>query len=269
MPRLSKSSVYAALDRAANIILQAGGGDAFISRRDIRQTLMEMKGPERALVQHFYRFIDARDAGKGARVTPEDVNDAVAYTREKILDRYDLNHNGFSQTEIAEMSELGKLAVSLAIHLKRAAVDVEINTSQDLARKLKELIEGMYFTGFGSEGEDELKVVHLHTVTEHLDAETLARALHFDTSTPDHAIARFYPYSADLNYELIDTIYYEGDNFGVRAGEVTRLMTRYLRDLIVVIFGEDGNSAPQHPVYWAGVAEDGTIVGLKSVVIWT
>ena len=46
-------------------------------------------------------------------------------------------------------------------------------------------------------------------------------------------------------------------------------MTRYLRDLIVVIFGEDGNSPPQHPVYWVGLAEDGSIVGLKSVVIWT
>lgn len=53
------------------------------------------------------------------------------------------------------------------------------------------------------------------------------------------------------------------------AGEVTRYMTRYLRDLIVVIFGEDGNSPPQHPVYWVGLAEDGSIVGLKSVVIWT
>lgn len=46
-------------------------------------------------------------------------------------------------------------------------------------------------------------------------------------------------------------------------------MTRYLRDLIVVIFGEDGHSPPQHPVYRVRLAEDGSIVGLKSVVIWT
>ena len=46
-------------------------------------------------------------------------------------------------------------------------------------------------------------------------------------------------------------------------------MTRDLRELIVVIFGKDLESPPQHPMYWVELAEDGSIVGLKSVVIWT
>ena len=66
-----------------------------------------------------------------------------------------------------------------------------------------------------------------------------------------------------------DTLHYAGDSFGVHAGEVTCAMTRDLRDLIVVIFGKDLESPPQHPVYWVELAEDGSIVGLKSVVIWT
>ncbi len=269
MSRISKSSVQVALDRAANIILQASGGDVFISRSDIRQKLLELHGYERALVQQLYQFIDARDARKGARVTQADVEAAVTYTREHILDRYDLNHNGFSQTEVEKMSELGQLAVAFAMQLKRAAVEVEINSSADLASKLTELTEGMFFTGFGSEGEDPVHVVHLPATLEHLDAEALAQALGFDTSTPVHAIARFYPYSLELNFELLDLLRYGGDNFGIRVGEVTRYMTRYLHDMIVVIFGEDGNSPVQHPVYWVGLAEDGSIVGIRSVVIWT
>lgn len=269
MSRLSKSSVYAALERAGKIIREAAGNDHIISRSDIRKKLNDLQGLEHRLVASLYRFIDHRDAAKGARITQADVTSAVDYIGKHLIDRYDLNHNGFSQSEIAQMSALGQSMVALAIYLKRMAVQSEIHSGADLAEKLKDLSNGMFFTGFGSEGEDPVETVFLPTSLEQLDAQALADALHFDTSTPTYALERVYPYSVDLNFDLIDTLSYAGDDFGRRASEIARLMTANLRDIIVVIFGKDLESPPQHPTYWVGLADDGTVVGLKSVVIWT
>jgi hypothetical protein len=269
MSRISKISLHEALDRTAKIILSSAGGDPFISRKDIRNKLEELEGEEKALVGHFYRFMDARDAKKGARITKKDVEATLAYTKEKIIDKYDLNNNGLSQAEIEKMSHLGKLTVAFAAHLKRAAVGAESKTSEDIARKLAELTEGMYFTGFGSEGEDPIEVVHLKTNLKHLDAQALADALGVDTSTPKGKIERKYTYTPELNFELIDSIYFTDDVYGIRTNEVVRYMTTYLTDLIVVIFGEDLVAPPQHPCYWVGLAKDGNIVGIKSLVIWT
>ncbi len=83
------------------------------------------------------------------------------------------------------------------------------------------------------------------------------------------ANARFYPYTPELNFELLNSLRCGGDNFGICVSEVMRYMNRYLRSMLVAIFGEDGNSPVQHPVYWVGLAEDGAIVGVRSVVIWT
>ncbi|MCB0633164.1 MAG: nuclease A inhibitor family protein [Saprospiraceae bacterium] len=269
MSRISKNSVHAALERAADIILSATTGDPFISRRDIRNKLEELQGEEKALVGHFYRFVDARDAKKGARVTKKDVEAALLYTKEKVLDKYDLNNNGFSKAEIDNMSTLGKLTVAFATHLKRVALAIESKTPEDIAQKLTELTDGVFFTGFGSEGDEPVEVIHLQTDLDYLDAQALADALGYDTSTPEGTIEKQYTYSPELNFELIDSIYFTDDDYGIRTNEVVRYMTAYLTDLIVVIFGEDLVAPPQHPWYWAGIAKDGSIIGLQSQVIWT
>lgn len=160
------------------------------------------------------------------------------------------------------MSESDKLTVAFT------PLPEENPASEDIVRKLTELSEKMYFTGFGSEGDDPVEVVHLPTKLEYLDASALADALGFNTTTPEQAIARFYPYSPGLSFELIDTLYTEEENSSIRTNEIVRLMTS-LHHVIIVIFGEDMQSPPQHPVYWVGLAADGSIVGLKSLVIWT
>jgi len=120
MPRLSKTDVNAAFDLAAKAIIDAGGKDGRISRSDVVKALPTLPGPQRALVDVFFRFIDARDAAQGAQVTGADVAKAVAYAKEKLVARYDLNNNGLSKDEIARMSLTGKRAVDLAKALKAA-----------------------------------------------------------------------------------------------------------------------------------------------------
>lgn len=121
MATLSKAAVHEALDRAAKILLKAGGtNDKLISRDEVRDYIQDLPDDERNLAENFYNYILAREnAGRG--VTEEHVERAVAYVRKHVLDKYDLNNDGFSKSEIAEMSELGQSVTELAQHLKRAA----------------------------------------------------------------------------------------------------------------------------------------------------
>jgi hypothetical protein len=121
MPRIAKTDVHAALERAAKNISDAKTPDGVVSRDNIQDKLGELKGTEQKLTDIFYRFIDHRDHVAGARITQKDIDKAVAYAKEKIVDKYDLNNNGLSQNEIAQMSLTGKLAVELARELKAAA----------------------------------------------------------------------------------------------------------------------------------------------------
>lgn len=73
MARLAKHKVHAALDKAAANILSAAGDDPFVSRKDIRQKLMELEGVEQQLTSVFYRFMDHRDYKPGARITKKHI----------------------------------------------------------------------------------------------------------------------------------------------------------------------------------------------------
>jgi hypothetical protein len=137
MPRLAKTAVHAALERAAKNIITASPNDPFISRRDMRAQLKKLRGVERSLTDIFYRFIDHRDAAPGARITAKDVHDALAYAKAKLIDQYDLDENGLSEDEIAQMSRTGKLAVALAYELKRSAAAAEATTWLDELDELR------------------------------------------------------------------------------------------------------------------------------------
>jgi hypothetical protein len=123
MSRIAKSDVNAALSLAARIIVAAGGADGRISRAEVAAKLPALPAEQRALVDVFFKFIDHRDARPGAQVTRSDVDKAVAYAKESMIAKYDLNSNGLSAGEIARMSLTGKRAVDLARALKKAAVD--------------------------------------------------------------------------------------------------------------------------------------------------
>jgi hypothetical protein len=115
MPRLAKADVARVLDQTGKKIIDAGGPDGRVSRKDIAVLRESLRGTEQRLVDVFFSFIDHRDAGKGAQVTAKDVNAAVAYAKTVMLDRFDPNNNGFSKAEIEKITSVsGHLAVALA-----------------------------------------------------------------------------------------------------------------------------------------------------------
>jgi len=123
MARIAKSDVNRALETAAKTLVRLGGDDGRISRKEVKDALATDRVPRRqaGLVDIFFRFIDHRDHVAGAQITKKDIDSAVEYAREKLIDKYDVNNNGLSQSEIAEMSTTGQLAVQLAKELRMAA----------------------------------------------------------------------------------------------------------------------------------------------------
>lgn len=122
MPRIAKADVNAALQLAANSIVKAGGSDGRTSRAEMKKALTAMPASQRNLADIFFKFVDKRDFKTGAQVTAKDVTRAVAYAKEHMVEKYDLNNNGLSASEIKQMSLTGKNAVDLAKALKAAPV---------------------------------------------------------------------------------------------------------------------------------------------------
>lgn len=121
MSRIAKADVNRALEVAAMRIQDAGGADGRVSRAEMTKALKNLTGTEKKLADVFFKFIDNRDFKKGAQVTKTDIDRAVAYAKQKMIAKYDLNNNGLSSAEVKKMSLTGKLAVDLARELKAAA----------------------------------------------------------------------------------------------------------------------------------------------------
>ena len=123
MSRIAKADVNKALDTVARTLIKIGGEDGRVSRAEVKNALATDRVPRKqaALVDIFFKFVDNRDFREGAQVTQKDISRAVAYAKEHMVAKYDLNENGLSKEEIKGMSLTGKRAVDLARELKTAA----------------------------------------------------------------------------------------------------------------------------------------------------
>lgn len=267
MARLAKKYVYEALEIAADHIRQAAGQDGITSRFDIRQKLERLEGTERALVDILYRFIDHRDYKKGARITDSDIVAAVEYAKVHMVDKYDLQRNGLSQSEISKMSTTGKLAVQLARTLKRAGALASKPSPEEIHNQLIELTQGLIFDDFGSEGEAPVKAFYLTAELEEISRETLVQSLGLDANDINQRIERifkpgmFWERFIDLN-EFVER--------REQAEELQEFMLTHTKDLRILILGEDVSGAnPQHRTLLVGLTRERDLAGIESHVVWT
>lgn len=261
MTTVATSDVHAALTRAADQLLQAAGPDGIVSRKDIRAKLLSLEGTERELVDALYRFIDRRDGARSARMTKTDIDAALAFIRTELVDRHDLDKNGLAEDEVARMSDLGKLAVTLARKLKEATGPA----GEALAQKIASLADGLYLDDFGSEGGMGFSPFHAAAKLSQLTKDTVRAALGL-TDRPEHDIVRFEP--ADRCLEKFIATHWEENQ--QQAEEVVRFMKANLREISAVVTGrDDPELGAEHPTYIVGIDSAGNLVGLKSAVIWT
>lgn len=268
MARLSKKNVYAALEKAAANILSASGDDPFVSRKDIRLKLRQLPGIERGLTDMFYRFIDKRDYKPGARVTKKDVDETLAYSKEKLIDKYDENNNGLSEAEISEMSLTAQLAVRYAQVLQSFEAEEPIDSSEKLITVLERLGEGLYFPAWANEGDAYLKTFHNTTQLAELSPETFAGALELDTEKPAEEVYIFNQGMGE--YRWIWDNYHEYPEALARFERLHEFMSLFLRDITHIIVGQDGTrEGSEYPVYPVGLNEDGELFGFETTTVWT
>jgi hypothetical protein len=139
MARIAKGHMHRILDAVGQAVKDADQGhDGIVSRNDMKTSMKEMDKEidevsdmfaerwdggltdmikdqhdiRKVLINTFYRFVDHRDHKPGARITDADIDKAVAYAKEKLVDAYDVNNNGLSAAEIAEMGTIGQMAAA-------------------------------------------------------------------------------------------------------------------------------------------------------------
>lgn len=258
MSRIAKSHVNAAFEWAANQISEAGGRDGVTSRAEIRRRIGELTGPERDLVDFFYRFIVRQGAAQNERVTRSDVDAALALARVDMVAAFDTNDNGLSSDEVAAMPPLGRLAVKVARQRARSG--------EELAASFEELAFSLYFDDFGTElPPDRFLSCHVPATLEALTAESFRATLGLDPGDPKGAIARIEDASAFFG-RLIE-LHTPGQ--AAQALALAQAMQSTLSDLGVYIVGHDPEGGPIHPVYIVGVAPDGSLAGLRARLKWS
>ncbi len=267
MARLAKQKVYAALEKAAQNILDAAGNDPIISRKDIRRRLIHLEGIEQQLTSVFYRFMDHRDAKPGARITKKDIDDTLAYAKEKLVNAYDVNNNGLSAAEIAKMPFLARLAVRYVI--LQAQIKKEMTTDK-IYDSLFELGNGLYFPAWANEADAYLSVFRKDADLKELTPESFSSTLGLNPANNEEAIQLWHQGRSD--YEWIFELYEEYEQLAAFESFKTLhiFMEKHLTQLTHIVVGLDGaRSDSQYPVYFVGLTPDGDILGFETVTIWT
>jgi hypothetical protein len=256
--RIAKSEVNAAFEWAAGQIVEAGGADGITSRAEIRRKIAALTGPERDLVDFFYRFIVRRGGNPSERVDRGDIEAALAAAREELVAAFDTNDNGLSADEVAKMPPLGRLAVKVARRRQR--------NGEELSNHFEALAFHLEFDDFGTEltGERFLSF-YAPAQLETLTAPAFIAALGLDPETPEGRIARTES-AAEFFQRLIEQ-HTPGQT--AQAVAVAQAMQSTLSDLRVYIVGQDPEAGPIHPVYIVGLAPDGSLAGLRTRVKWS
>ncbi|MEO0732128.1 MAG: hypothetical protein AAFZ52_04800 [Bacteroidota bacterium] len=271
MSRLSKKYAHAALDRAAQHLLDARGGDAVVSRKDMRAKLLELEGYEQRLTNMFFRFVDARDYKPGARVTAKDIEDTLAYAKEKLIDAYDKNNNGISTGEFAEMSVTGKLAVRFGEELRRAAQgDPATDAQAGLKEEILALGTGLYFPAYGNEGDAFLTPYFQEGNLTTFTKDTFRKAFDLHPIAPEDTLVYFQ--TGRAAYQRLFDEYDDMSNrgYGNRFRLLEETMHRELKDVTLAILGTEGSrEGAEHPVYFVGITSEGDVLGFQTTTIWT
>ena len=230
--------------------------------------MKELEGVEQQLTSIFYRFIDHRDAKPGARVTQKDIEEALAYAKETMVDPYDINNNGLSAAEIAQMSLTARLAVRYA-KLQDQMMEEETSTDS-LFKKLEELGDGLYFPAWANESDAYFSVFRKDADLQALTPANFSAAMGLDPSLPAETIQLWH--QGRPGYEWIFENYENYEQLAELESFKTlhSYMEKHLTHLTHVVVGLDGaRPDSQYPVYFLGLSPEGDLLGFSTTTVWT
>jgi hypothetical protein len=154
MSRISHNVPLQAYDHVRTLLENAAGKDGIISRADAEKLVDDLqkagKGTEAQVARNLFKMIDHFDADKGARVTGYDLGLARNFVQEKMLENRDVNHNGYSKSEIATMSKTGQALVELGRILEMEGPKGRIG--HDVPEKGMDHVAGLINGASGGDG---------------------------------------------------------------------------------------------------------------------
>lgn len=110
--RVSKEKVNGAFFEAGQQIKDAAGRDQKTTRRELDAQTAGLSASQRELATSLFELVTHRQRGRPVNASA--VDRAVAYAAEHLVGAYDLDGDGLSASEIAQMSKTGQLAVTVA-----------------------------------------------------------------------------------------------------------------------------------------------------------
>ncbi len=267
MPRLTVQDLLITLQQAAEELRVAAGSDGQLSRQDFNRIIDDKSGNERALLEALYAFLREEDQ-RNMRITRDVLERGMRFVQDKLIAQYEIMPGGLSLQETEAIRALGEDTLPLAFSLKRAAAGTTYLHPMEIFNQIQVLTPELFFDDIGSEGSQSIEAIHIPASITDLTEETFAKALKLNLDDPKDAIARFVPAEEHFTKFISQHYPFELD---AKALALVNLMKDNLRQHTVVVLGEDYHDSvpPQHPVYVVGVADNGSLVGFKSQVIWT
>lgn len=268
MTNTSIQLIDAALQEAAKHLMRAAGQDEKLSTREIRQKLKSLSGEMRDLTEALYLFVVEIDKQGANHITEKDIEQAVAKVKAEIFPKYIVSEHVMREADQERVKEIApKTGVNLALQLYQTARSGQVVPAAQVFVQIQALTQGLFFDYLGSEGSMPIEGVHIPANLTALTEETFAAALGLEANKPEEVIERFR--EAQTFFPIFVRQHLD---FGLdtQAQAIVDLMVKNLRQHIIVVQGEDNSAVgAEHPVYVVGIADDGSLVGFKSAVIWT
>ena len=268
MTNTTIQSIDAALQEAAKHLMRAAGQDEKLSTREIRQKLNSLSGEMRDLTEALYLFVVEIDKQGANHITEKDIELAVAKVKVEIFPKYVVSEHVMSEKDQDNLKELApKTGINLAHQLYQTARSAQVIPAAQVFVQIQGLTKDLFFDYLGSEASMPIEAVHIPSNLTVLSETTFAAALGLEQNKPEEVIAR---YREAQTFFPIFVRQHMDFWLDIQAQAIVDLMVKNLRQHILVVQGEDNSSiGAEHPVYVVGLADDGSLVGFKSIVIWT
>lgn len=269
MPSTSLQMLDMALQEAAKQLLHAAGQDEHLSAREFRQKLATLSGEMRDLTEALYLFVVELDHQGANNITETDIEKTIHRVKTEIFPQYAIAEQVLDEAAQQTVQAIApKTALTLALQLYQTARAPQVLPADQVFQAIQSYTPNLFFDYLGSEASMPLEAVHIPATLTILTQETFAAALGLDSSQPAGMIARFREATTFFPIFVRQHL-----DFGLdgQAQSVVDVMENNLHQISLVVTGEDSDrfGQAQHPLYAMGLAADGSLVGFKSVVIWT
>jgi len=257
-----------ALWDAAKHLMRAAGADERLTPREFRQKVNALSGEMRDLTEALYRFVVEIDRQGANNITEKDIENAIARIKTEVFPHYavsDLVLDERGQKKVQAIAP--KSALNLALQVYQTARATQVLPAAQVYQLINAQTEGLFFDYLASEASSPIEAVHVPSNLTMLTRDTFAQALGLDQNKPEQMIERFREAAS-----FFPIFIQQHMDFGLeeQARQIVETMQNNLRQHTIAIIGQDGSDmGSEHPVYVAGLAADGSLVGFKSVVIWT